>query len=353
MDKRLKTIIGVCSLILMTHLPAKASEVFYSPDLCAPEELNLVLINNSDQPLKAWTQVRSKMDIDEIQFDIPAQTKSKISGDEFLKSRQAFTVKTNDNDKLQVILQCAHRPELSLGTFTSPEVTHLFSKPTQSLKIHLLNLFLKSNSVKMKALGSLGEVIEERSITLENYYDTESLKWILPRPVSRLEISGTDRLHSEVLYESQDVELQSKGSALKNVTFNVNPEKTYFLVSTKNQNPSGAFVIALDEAQKIATAREQIADPELEKIVVATVSLGSGNFNRAFASPDKSPYSWSVSQVDAFADFAHIDCDGSPDLVEERLERKLLEGGRICFWRYRVVRELSPLEVSTGLLLKP
>lgn len=353
MDKRLKTLIGVAILVFMKSQVAQASEVFYAPDLCSPQELNLVLINNTKQPLTAWTQVRASSNIDEIELDIPAQSKLKVSGDEFLKNRQAFTVKTSSDDKLQVVLQCRHLTELVLSGFTSPEVTHNFAKPSQSLKIHLLNLFLKSNVISLKALDSFGQVVAERSITLKNYYDTESLKWLLPRPVSHLEITGADRLHSEVLYESQELEVQSVASTLKNVTFKVNPAKTYFLVSTRDKNPKAAFVIALDESQKIATAREQIAHPELEKIVVASVGIGSGNFNRAFMAPDKSPYSWSVNQVDGFADFAHIDCDGNPDLVEERLERKLLEGGRICFWRYRVVRELSALEVATGLLLKP
>ncbi len=72
-----------------------------------------------------------------------------------------------------------------------------------------------------------------------------------------------------------------------------------------------------------------------------------------FFQKDKSPYSWSVNRVDAFADFAHIDCDGSPDITEERLMQKLNEGGRICFWRYRVVRELKAEEVSSGKLTKP
>ncbi len=353
MDKRLKTIIGIGILIFMTHLSATASEVFYAPDLCAPEELNLVLINDTNQSIKAWTQVRTKLDIDEIEVDIPAQSKFKISGEEFLKIRQAFSIKTNTDSKLQVILQCAHQNEITLGTFTTPQITHQFSTPTQSLKIHLLNLFLKSNAVTLRALDSNNRVIAEKSLTLQNYYDTESLKWILPQPATRLEIHGADRLHSEVLYESRDVEIQSAGVSLKNVAFPVNAAKTYFLVSTKGNNPSAAFVVALDDQQKIATAREQITYPELDKIVVARVSLGSDNTNRAFLSTDKSPYSWNVSDVDAFADFANIDCDGSPDLVEERLERKLLEGGRICFWRYRVTKELSPLEVATGLLLKP
>ena len=97
----------------------------------------------------------------------------------------------------------------------------------------------------------------------------------------------------------------------------------------------------------------EIKNPMLAKIVVAGIELGNGGFNRALLAKDKVPYSWSVYRVDAFADFAHIDCDGSPELVEERIAQRLSEGGRICFWRYRVVRELKPSEINSGSLSKP
>lgn len=353
MELRLKTIIGISSLIWTLASSAQGSEVFYAPDLCAPQDLNVVLVNPGKEPLKAWLQVRIGNDIDEIQQEIDSESKVKVSGEEFLKHHQAFTVKTPSNNKLQVVLQCSGMDEVMLGTTTSPTISYQLPEASQSLKLHLLNLYLKSNTVHLKAFAADGAVMAERTTTLQNSYDTQSLKWILPSPAVRVDIQAEARLNAVVLYESRNLELQSPSVVSNPVRFNVDTNKVYFLVSTREEHPDAAFVIALDDPQKIATAREQITHPELEKIVVAKVGLGSGNFNRAFMSADKSPYSWSVTQVDAFADFANIDCDGNPDLVEERLQRKLMEGGRICFWRYRVVRELTPLEVMTGLLLKP
>lgn len=349
MDKRLKTIIGVCSLSLLT-LSAEAAQVFYAPDKCAPSELQLVLINRSSSEVKAWTQVRVGLDIDEQEFDLEPLSKVKVAGEDFLKHSQSFSVKTPDDNKLQVVLQCKDQLEVTLSSYTSPFVTHELQSPSRSVKVDLLNLYLKKNTVTLKAFSRDNALIAERTVSLENSYDTQSFKWIFDHEVARIEVVSEERVNSVVLSAVDDGELQSHAVVKPAARLPASNDKTYFLVSTRDKNPTGAFVIALDQPEQIATAREQIARPELEKIVVARIGLGSGGFNRSFTANDKSPYSWSVAQVENFADFAHIDCDGSPDLVEERLNRKLNEDARICFWRYRIIRELSSEEVRSGTL---
>jgi len=353
MEKSLKTQLSIGILILITQSKALASEIFYAPALCSPSELTLTVTNTSADSQRAWIQTRVDQDLDEVEQVMEPHSQLKISGADFLNATQAFSIKAAEENTLFALVQCDSEPALVLGKHTSPVVAHTFSSPTQSLKIHLMNLFLQTNKIGLTAFDQQGEVVESKTITLNNSYDTQSLKWILSKPVVRLEIKGEARLHSEVLYESQNKELQSPAQVTSYSSFDVDTAKTYFLVSTHEKKPEQGFVIALDDPQKIAKAREQVAHPELEKIVVAHIELNSGNHNRAFMSSDKSPYSWSVSQVYSFSDVALIDCDGSPDLIEEHLEKKLLEGGHICFWRYRVVRELSPLEVATGLLLNP
>ncbi|QDK37681.1 hypothetical protein [Bdellovibrio sp. NC01] len=350
MDKRLKTIIGVCSLSLLTTLSAQASQVFYAPEKCAPSELQLVLINHSTSELKAWTQVRVGVDIDEQEFDLEPLSKLKVAGEDFLKHSQSFSVKTPSDEGLQVILQCKDQLEVTLSSYTSPFITHELKSASHSVKVDLLNLYLKKNNVTLKAFSASNILVAEKAVSLENSYDTQSFKWIFESEATRIEVISEERINSTVISAAADVEVQSHAVVKPAARLPASDKKTYFLVSTRDKNPTGAFVIALDQTEQIATAREQIAHPELEKIVVATIALGSGGFNRSFTAKDKSPYSWSVAQVDNFADFAHIDCDGSPDLVEERLNRKLNEDARICFWRYRIIRELSPEEVRSGTL---
>jgi hypothetical protein len=347
MDLGIKTSIGIAAFLL--SVTAHASEIFYSPSDCSPEELIIKIKNTSNEPQRLWTQIRFGDEIDEIQYDLDAKSEMKIKGTEFMPTTSSYSLKTWDTNRLKVLSQCRGL-EAPLSVLTSPEVLHyLPNSSAQTVKVKLLNLYLKSNQVTLKAVSRTGKVIAEQALKIEKYYDTASVKWNLPEGASQLEITAENRINSFVTFEANGKENLSPGLP-KTVRLPASDAKTYFLVSTKDSRPDEAFVVAMDEPAKIATAREQIKNPHLEKILVAGIELGHGDENRAFLSRDKAPYSWHVSRVDAFADFAHIDCDGSPGLTEERLAQKLNEGGRICFWRYRVVRELTLQEVQSGKL---
>lgn len=350
MDFGIKTFITLGSLILLQSLPAVASQTFYSPALCAPEELTVTIVNKSRTFQRIWTQVRLDEELDEIHQDLEAGETVKIRGTSFLNEKQGFSVKAWDRNTVSVTSSCAESFSTPLTDLTSPNVSHWLPGSVKTVKLYLLNLYLKSNAVKLTAYNRDGTVLGEKNLTLEKHYVTHEVKWTLSDEITRIDVKGTERLHSLLFYDSGLGEQVSPATALAPVYLNVDRSKTYFLVSTKDASPNEAFVIALDAPDTIATAREQIRNPGLEKIVIAGIELGHGGFNRAFQARDKAPYSWSVNRVDAFADFAHIDCDGSPDIVEERLLKKLNEGGRICFWRYRVVRELSAEEVASGKL---
>ncbi|MEK2645392.1 BP74-related protein [Bdellovibrio sp. BCCA] len=350
MDFSIKTTLGISSFVLLTSLSAQASDVVYVPAYCAPQALTVFVTNKTSEPQRLWTQVRFDGELQELHHDIDAKSQIKIAGTQFLPSQMGFSIKSWTKNSLQITTRCDESLSIPLSDLTSPQVSHWLPSNVKSVKVHLLNLFLKSNSVKLQAFNKAGSVIGEKEVLIEKYYDTSSFKWTLPENAARIEVVGQERLHSLMFYDQFGEEKLSPAVALKPVSFSLDDQKTYFLVSTKDARPEESFVIALKDDQQIATAREQIKNPALEKIIVAGIELGNGGFNRAFKSRDKSPYSWSVNRVDAFADFAHIDCDGSPDLTEERLEQKLNEGGRICFWRYRIIKELSASEVASGTL---
>jgi hypothetical protein len=350
MDFSPKTSIWILSLGLLLMGPsAMATEIFYAPGTCAPEQLMLKVKNRTNNPERLWTQVRLPDQIDEIQFDIDGNTEIKIAGKDFLPSQMAYSIKTWENNRIQVTASCAGTETL-LTTTTSPTVSHFIPANVRTVKIDLLNLFLNSNQIQLQAISRTGTLLEEKTLKIENYYDTASVKWNLPSSVYQIDIKASARMHSVLNYESNGKEQNSPAVALSPTRLAPDTAKTYFLVSTKEAHPDEAFVVAMDDPAKISTARDQIRNPNLEKILVAGIELGDGGTNRAFLSRDKAPYSWNVTRVDAFADFAHIDCDGSPDLTEERLMQKINEGGRICFWRYRIVRELTLEEVASGKL---
>lgn len=348
MDFSIKTSIGIAGLLMLTCPWTRASNVVYAPAFCEPSSLVISVKNKTSEAQQIWTQVRYDHDIQEKVHEVEPHEHLKIYGSSFLNEASGFSMKSWDRNALQVSANCNNNESITLTDFTSPLISHWVPAPTKTVKVHILNLFLKENSIKIKAFNRLGRLLEERKIVIEKHYDTQKFKWTLAEDVFRIDIEGQGRLHSWILYDNLTEEKAAPAASLNPVSFTVDTAKTYFLVSTKNQNPAEAFVIALTDPKQILTARNQIQNKQLEKIIVGGIELGHGGFNRAFADRDKSPYSWSVNRIDAFADFAHIDCDGSPNLTEERLLQKLSEGGRICFWRYRIVRELTPEEVASG-----
>ncbi|XGC82381.1 hypothetical protein ACES2L_07815 [Bdellovibrio bacteriovorus] len=336
--------------IMLFSSTSLASEVVYSPGFCEPSELTVTIKNKTKEMQRAWGQVRIDEEIQEQHFDLAAGAQIQIPASRFLNTKQGFSFKTWDKKSLSILASCAGSLTYPLNEITSPEVTHYLPSGITTVKLQLMNLYLKAQTIQLRGYGRYGKLLEQKEISIEKYYDTSALKWNFSEDVMRIEIRGEQRLHSLLSFDEKGQEKTSPALP-KTVPFSPAPEKNYFLVSTKGPNPEESFVIALTDAQQIHTAREQIQNKDLEKIIVARIELGHGGFNRAFAAKDKSPYSWSVFYVDAFADFAHIDCDGSPDLTEERLPQKLSEGGgRICFWRYRIIKELTVEEVATGKL---
>jgi hypothetical protein len=351
MDFSIKSALTLGLLATVASFQAKASEIVYAPAFCEPRLLQLTVFNQTNQHQAFWTQVRSGDDILEELYELNPKEQIVVKGSNFLNTSSAFSVKFWSKNSLRIQASCSGYSSFPLNQTTSPKVEHWLPGPGKTIKLHITNLFIKNNIVSLKALNSVGAVVEEKQVVIDKYYDTQILKWKLPASASHVAVEAEERIHSIVFYEENNLEKASPGVSLNPVPLTVDASKTYFLVSTKDAQPTESFVIALDNPQMINTAREQIRNKDLEKIVIGGIELGNGGFNRAFSAKDKSPYSWSVYRVDAFADFAHIDCDGTPDLTEERLLKKLNEGGRICFWRYRVVRELSPTEVSSGKLI--
>ncbi len=351
MDLSTKT--SLISALILCLLGTRAqAEVFHGIVNCAPTELTLEIKNQSRSWQRAWTQVRNKGQIDEIQWSIEPGKTLHIQGSEFLNLEKNFSVKTVDTTTLRLSSSCKNGSRLLLISLVSANATHYLPSQVKTIKVSLTNLYIRKQVLTLRAFNKNKALIAERKEALENSYDTQFFKWTLPEDISFIEVQGPQRMSSQVLFESSGKESQSPGISPTPTMVSADSTKTYFMVSTKS-TAEESFVIALDNNQQIETARDQIRNPALEKIVVAGIELSHGNNNRNFLSRDKAVYSWHVNRVDAFADFAHIDCDGSPDLTEERLEQKLTEGGRICFWRYRVVRELTLDEVNSGILSKP
>lgn len=349
MDLRLKTLLLVGTLL--NTLPAWSFETQFAPAYCEPEQHRLEVENRTPFLQRLWTQVRVGDEFLEQAYDIPASGKITLDVADFTSERRAFTLRPFQENSLRVTSVCGEKTRTVLSKITSPQVSHYLPRGISRVHLHLLNLFLQEQKIQITAVSATGQTLAQEKVWLKNYYDTELLDWNIPEGTSRLDVQGTERLSSLLFFDAASGWLSSPAVAVQPVVLNPAPDKVYFLMAAKNSNLAESFVVGMDDPEMIATARQQIKNPSLEKIMIAGIELGNGNYNRSFSTTDRAPYSWSVNRVDAFGDLASVSCNGSPDLTEERLAKVLYEGGgRICFWRYRILRELSTTEIAVGQL---
>jgi hypothetical protein len=113
-----------------------------------------------------------------------------------------------------------------------------------------------------------------------------------------------------------------------------------FLVA--NSDRSLSYVVQIEDPDLIRQAREQIAHPNdfRARILIGEIAEGAGDTNQDRTHRLQGSWSWHVSKVLTFAEFASQSCDGSPEFVEDFLTVWLQTRSPICFWNYRIVEEL-------------
>jgi hypothetical protein len=127
-------------------------------------------------------------------------------------------------------------------------------------------------------------------------------------------------------------------------SFEIKPLGAYFEMINGSHDQS--FIFYSEDPLVIDEARRQINEPAKRKILIAKVQQGHDNTNRDISSSLRTPWSWSVSQVYGFASIASHDCSGNPQLLEDFLVPWLIAEQNICFWGYKIQRELNPLDVQ-------
>jgi len=118
--------------------------------------------------------------------------------------------------------------------------------------------------------------------------------------------------------------------------------EAHFILESGDHSQS--FVVSLTDPDLIAQARAQISSPGdfRARILIGQISGGSGGVNQNLRGSFNAPWSWHVAKVVKFAEMASQGCDGSPDFVEDFLQSWLDSKSNICFWSYRITRELQP-----------
>ena len=314
------------------------AEVFRWPKLCVNQTITVE--NKSAKTQTVWLQEWDKYLVDEIDHTVPAKGKIylQLSHDPSLNT-QDYSLLALDNPKdLVVESNCNLRDNVTADSLEGGVVYYKID-PRINNEVQLKNLFAGRNTFYIEDLGFVkkSEPLEIEVSGKELF--TLTLK---PEPTSLwVKISAKERFRTSV--KTPDEVL--KPAMVKPQRSIASTEEKYFLMGPSDNN-GDQFIVKIKDPELVQKARDQVNNPNMHKIVFAKIQLGHQGFNRNLLKKEKSFWSWSVSEVTNISDFGSTACNGFPQMLEDQAEAWVRGLGKICFWSYRIKKELTYDEVT-------
>lgn len=326
------------AMLILVATPAAYSEVFRWPKLCVNQTVSVE--NKSDKDQTVWLQEWEKSIVDELDHTVPAKSKIflQLSHDPST-SEQDYSLLALDNPKdLKIETHCNLRDIVPADSLEGGAVYYKIN-PRAVNEVQLKNLFPGRNTFLIEDLSAV-----KKSVPLEIDVEGRDLfKFTLkPEPTSTwVKITALQRFRSSIHTSSTVL----KPSAVEPQRSNASSDEKYFLMGSYD-NIGDQFVVKIKDPAMVQKARDQITNPKLQKIVFAKIALGHQGYNRNMTKKEKSFWSWSVTEVTNISDFGSTACNGFPQMLEDQAEAWVNGLGRICFWSYRIKKELSYDEVT-------
>lgn len=329
--------------------PSAQAENFYSPLLCKGDTAYIKVQNKDSSPQSFWFQSLGASPFVEAHVEVKAHGELTLPLQEYYSNQETAIALKTQTGLLSFQLYCPTQPKpWTVENAPSPWKTLALPPGEPRLRLHLVNLSQQTNPLQIHYEFPWGRGASQTVTLSEDFLSTE-VELKIPFGATSLSVQGQGRWSGKVFT------LKALELPFKDVTMILpspspaEPATRYFLFASQSADSRDSLVVPMQSAKLIAETLDQIAHPEQARLLMAQIEKSPAGFNRDFSSPVKSPWSWQVVEAQNYADFAHISCDGTPALVEERLNAWLVEtGGMICFWNYRVVRELSWEEISQG-----
>jgi hypothetical protein len=299
----------ILGLFIVVFSISSQSEVLHWPQVCSSGEL--ILKNRSGEDLSVWLQNFS----------------SQIA-----------------SSAVEAHYRC-NGVKYKLSSLQGGELTFRKTNTSEPL-LWVQNIFSGQNNIQLELLNAQFKSVGRIQLQLQpneykkinsHTFGTENSSWSFIRVRSSEKYTAfslTDGgLSSPVMIEPVKTEVSSAPA--------------YFLVGSRGSDEDN-FIVPISNPQLIAEARQLVAHPQREKILFATVQKNHHGVNRNWSKTEKSFWSWSVNEVTSFGDLGSTSCNGTPQFVEDRASAWVEYVGRICFWSYRVKKELTPAEVASG-----
>ena len=329
----------VSFLITLSFTSYAYSEVLRWPQACLSGELEVT--NTTTKDNTAWIQKFESKLLSETEYVFKANSTTKllISAEKssnffsLLHFEKETTFKVNFT--CSNLIYSSHNFEGGILTFRKSNLAEN--------KIWLQNLFTDVNAIQIELLNRKFQSLNSTTINLKSL---EHSNYKIPATTfdwSYIRVSAHNRFTV--------FNLTTTGSVGPMIidTQKTSPSENpaYFVVGPRD-NSGDQFIVQIKDLALIEKAREQISNPVLEKIVFAKIQKGHSDFNRNWSKKEKSFWSWSTTEVTNISDIGSTMCNGFPQAVEDRMDEWVKEPGIICFWSYRIKKELTPAEVAEG-----
>lgn len=330
---------GLWALLSTT---AKA-ENYYTPLLCPLENTYLQVENTTSDVQSFWFQSLGNNPFSETYAEIKAHGHLSLTLSDYYHSGETAIAMKTQVPGLNFTARCKGSTlswplESRISPWKKIEVT----EEDSLLNLNLTNLSQQDNTVEV-TFESFWGTLGTQLLTLPAEFKNHAQLLNLPPGTRTVSFHARGRWIGKILNDvSQEIPLQEETLQLHQI-----PDSRYFLFASLYPDTKESFVVPMKDPQLIQDTLEQIRQPDLARLLVARIEKSRSGLNRDFSSPTKAPWSWQVAEAQNYADFAHISCNGTPQIVEERLNAWMTEtGGTICFWNYRAVRELNSWEIT-------
>lgn len=333
------------------------AEVLHWPQLCtnintsknatenASESAGDLYIKNKDQhDITVWLQKFGKTLLSETEIVLTAKSELVFPLEALNKDERysLLNMNTPNNSSLIEVQYKCHDQFYNVSPLEGGDLTFKKSDLVVN-KIWIQNLFTDVNSVRIEFLD-----LNYKKIAIENISlpASDSTQFSVPDRITNWTYFKISTSHKSSVFN-----LTSTGA---DRPIRVAPQKTqvnsnafYFLMESRF-GASDSFVVQITDPVIAEKARDLVQNPKKEKILFARIQKDHQGFNRNWSQPEKNFWSWSTSEVTGFGDLGSTACNGAPQEVEDRVDFWIEDPGQICFWNYRVRRELSVKNVETG-----
>jgi hypothetical protein len=320
------------SLILLTA--SAAADTFYSPKACQGQR-QLVLNNSTSEIQAVWLQFLGPNGHDSDVWELQPGQKKLLP--EHALPRAEFSVRTS-HPKVSVHTECDQKI-IPWSNKTSP--SRYWRVPAGAhLKFYVQNLNPHAQTIMLHFKNSQGELVGSTPVSMEMYMSTVVFK--IFAAAEFVEIEGQGRFSTLLWTEGSFIPELKTSPVPVSIT-----QSSYFLMARPDFTES--FVVRVDDPAMATQARNLIKQGSM-KLLFADIEYSPKSENRSLTDLESSPFSWRVKRVVGFNDFGPISCDGSPQMVEEEIF-KWLATKRICFWGFKLKKELSIEEIQRGRLM--